>query len=55
MQFFGPGSSLDKLAKNLTDFPILKEMFPQVWDLRPEEGVPVSERSVPLFIYEQFK
>ena len=31
LQFLGPGSSLDKLAGNLKEFPILKEQFDQVW------------------------
>ena len=30
LQFLGPGASLDRLAKNLTEFPILKQQFPQV-------------------------
>ena len=29
LQFLGPGSSIDKLAKNLTEFPHLKEEFPK--------------------------
>ena len=38
LQFLGPGSSLDKLAKNLTEFPILKEEFEKVWSFeKPED------------------
>ena len=37
-QFVGPGSSLDTLAGNLTEFPYLKRHFPQVWTFnRPED------------------
>lgn len=31
LQFLGVGASLDALASNLTEFPHLKEHFPQVW------------------------
>lgn len=38
LQFLGPGSSIDKLAKNLTEFPHLKEQFKQVWSFeKPED------------------
>ena len=37
IQFFGPGSSLDTSASTLNNFPILEEMFSQVWDVTPEE------------------
>ena len=38
LQFLGPGSSIDKLAKNLSEFPHLKEQFPQVWSInKPED------------------
>ena len=38
LQFLGPGSSLDKLAKNLTKFPHLKEEFEKVWSFeKPED------------------
>ena len=39
LQFLGPGSSLDKLAGNLTEFPILKEQFPQVWSFEKSEDI----------------
>lgn len=38
LQFLGPGSSLDTLAKNLTEFPHLKEQFENVWSFgKPED------------------
>ena len=37
LQFLGPGASLDKLAKNLKEFPHLKEQFPQVWTFNQPE------------------
>ena len=37
LQFLGPGSSLDRLAKNLTEFPYLKEQFLQVWSFNQAE------------------
>ena len=37
LQFLGPGSSIDRLAKNLTEFPHLKQQFPQVWTLQQPE------------------
>ena len=39
LQFLGPGSSLDKLAKNLSEYPHLKEQFPQVWSFNEPEDV----------------
>ena len=39
LQFLGPGSSLDKLAKNLQEFPILKEQFPEVWSFNQPEDM----------------
>ena len=39
LQFLGPGASLDRLAKNLTEFPHLKEQFPQVWSFNQPEYV----------------
>ena len=33
LQFLGPGTSLDVLAANLTEFPHLKEQFEKVWSL----------------------
>ena len=37
LQFLGPGASLDRLAGNLSEFPILKEQFPQVWSFQQPE------------------
>lgn len=37
LQFLGPGASLEKLAENLTEFPILKQQFPQVWTFQQPE------------------
>ena len=38
LQFLGPGSSIDRLAKNLTEFPHLNEQFPQVWSFeKPQD------------------
>ena len=39
LQFLGPGSSLDTLAKNLTEFPHLNEQFNQVWSFGKPEDV----------------
>ena len=39
LQFLGPGSSLDKLAKNLTEFPHLKEQFPKEWSFNQPEDM----------------
>ena len=39
LQFLGPGSSIEKLAKNLKEFPHLKEEFEKVWSFHhhPED------------------
>ena len=39
LQFLGPGASLDALASNLTEFPHLKEHFPQVWSFNNPEDI----------------
>ena len=39
LQFLGPGASLDRLAKNLTEFPILTEQFPQVWSFEKSDDI----------------
>ena len=39
LQFLGPGSSIDKLAKNLTEFPFLKEEFVKVWSFNKPDDV----------------
>ena len=39
LQFLGPGSSLDKLAKNLTEFPHLKTQFEQEWSFNKPDDV----------------
>ena len=39
LQFLGPGSSLDKLAGNLKEFPHLKEQFEQVWSFNEPEDI----------------
>ena len=39
LQFLGPGASLEKLAENLQEFPILKEQFPQVWSFNQPEYI----------------
>ena len=39
LQFLGPGSSLETLAKNLTEFPHLEEQFPQVWSFGKAEDL----------------
>ena len=39
LQFLGPGASLDRLAKNLTEFPILKQQFPEVWTFNQPEYI----------------
>ena len=51
IQFFGPGSSLDTLASTLNDFPILEEMFPQVWDVTPEEMELLCKKGVYPYSY----
>ena len=37
LQFLGPGASLEKLAENLTEFPHLKQQFPEVWTFNQPE------------------
>ena len=39
LQFLGPGASLDRLAKNLSEFPHLKKQFPQVWTFGKSDDV----------------
>ena len=39
LQFLGPGSSLDKLAKNLSEFHHLKEQFEEVWSFEKPENM----------------
>ena len=39
LQFLGPGSSLETLAKNLTEFPHLNEQFNQVWSFGKTDDV----------------
>ena len=39
LQFLGPGSSLETLAKNLKEFPILEEQFEQVWSFGKAEDL----------------
>ena len=39
LQFLGPGSSLETLAKNLTEFPHLEEQFNQVWSFGKAEDL----------------
>ena len=39
IQFFGPGSSLDNLASNLTEFPHLQQHLPQVWTFNNPEDM----------------
>lgn len=39
LQFLGPGTSLDALAGNLTEFPHLKEHFDKVWSFNKTEDM----------------
>ena len=39
LQFLGPGVSIDALASNLTQFPHLKQHFPQVWSFNNPEDI----------------
>ena len=52
LQFLGPGSSLDKLAKNLKEFPHLKEEFEKVWSFnKPEDMELLCQKGIYPYSY----
>ena len=52
LQFLGPGSSLDKLAKNLSEFPHLKEEFPKKWSFnKPEDMELLCQKGIYPYSY----
>ena len=52
LQFLGPGSSIDKLAKNLKEFPHLKEEFPKKWSFnKPEDMELLCQKGIYPYSY----
>ena len=47
LQFLGPGASLDVLAGNLKEFPLLKEQFDKVWSFKnPQDMLLLCQKGV---------